>query len=144
MKVTMDAAGRFVIPRAIRAKRTCNPARRWSALARRPDFEIERLPLPVKMVRQEVACLVAVPTERVSRFAAIPWSAPAEDCAASGGQTRNGGMAGFVLGYELHGGGAVRLARQHEKRCPLKINRRLAANETLTIAGPALVEAYAS
>ncbi len=64
MKTTMDAAGRLVIPRAIREAARLSPGAPLEVRWRDGRIEIEPQPLPVELVRQG-HLTVAMPHGRV-------------------------------------------------------------------------------
>jgi AbrB family looped-hinge helix DNA binding protein len=64
MKVTIDAAGRLVIPQAIRREAGLKPGTSLDVRWRDGRIEIEPAPLPVKLVRRG-RLLVAVPQGKV-------------------------------------------------------------------------------
>lgn len=67
MITTMDAAGRLVIPSAIRREAALEPGRPLDVRWRDGIIEIEPQPLAVKLQRRG-RLLVAVPTARVPRL----------------------------------------------------------------------------
>ena len=64
MKTTIDAAGRLVIPRALRHEAGLRPGTRLEVRFEDGRIEIEPAPLPVKLVRRG-RLLVAVPEARL-------------------------------------------------------------------------------
>ena len=65
MKTTIDAAGRLVIPKAIRQEAGLKPGMSIEVRWREGRIEIEPAPFPVKLARKG-RLLVAVPQEDVS------------------------------------------------------------------------------
>ncbi len=69
MKTTIDAAGRLVIPKAVRQEAGLKPGMLLDIRVRGGRVEIEPAPLPVKLVRRG-RLLVAVPQKDVPLLAA--------------------------------------------------------------------------
>ena len=69
MKTTIDAAGRLVIPKAVRQEAGLRPGMLLDVRVRGGRIEIEPAPLPVKLVRKG-RLLVAVPQKDVPALAA--------------------------------------------------------------------------
>jgi AbrB family looped-hinge helix DNA binding protein len=64
MKTTIDAAGRLVIPKALRRQAGLEPGMRLEVRCRDGRIEIEPEPVPIKLVRKG-RWLVAVPERDV-------------------------------------------------------------------------------
>jgi AbrB family looped-hinge helix DNA binding protein len=67
MVTTMDAAGRLVIPSAIRREASLEPGVPLDVRWRDGVIEIEPLPLPVRLERKG-RLLVAIPARKVARL----------------------------------------------------------------------------
>jgi AbrB family looped-hinge helix DNA binding protein len=69
MKTTIDAAGRLVIPKAVRQEAGLRPGMVLEVQVREGRIEIEPAPLPVKLVRKG-RLLVAVPRHSLGALTA--------------------------------------------------------------------------